>query len=81
MENVRCDILLVVFTLVAAVSSQSYPRFEIRGDVLVNNTFILRGAPVHIGEGHNDSLHCVTDNPDCCSNGDRRRSPAGTNWR
>ena len=23
-----------------------------------------------IGEGHNDSLHCVTDNSDCCSNGE-----------
>ena len=70
MENVRCHILLLVFALVAAVNSQSYPRFEIRGDVLVNNTFIFRGAPVHIGEGHNDSLHCVTDNSDCCSNGE-----------
>ena len=70
MENVRCHILLLVFALVAAVNSQSYPRFEIRGDVLVNNTFIVRGAPVHIGEGHNDSLHCVTDNSDCCSNGE-----------
>ena len=70
MENVRCHILLLVFALVAAVNSQSYPRFEIRGDVLVNNSFIVRGAPVHIGEGHNDSLHCVTDNSDCCSNGE-----------
>ena len=71
MENVRCYILLLVFALVAAVNSQSYPRFKIRGNVLViNNTFIVRGAPVHIGEGHNDSLHCVTDNLDCCSNGE-----------
>ena len=67
MENVRCHILLVVFALVAAVNSQSYPRFEIRGDVLVNNSYILR---FRIGEGHNDSLHCVTDNSDCCSNGE-----------
>ena len=70
MENIRCHILLLVFALVAAVNSQSYPRFEFREDVLVNNTFIVRGAPVHIGEGHNDSLHCVTDNSDCCSNGE-----------
>ena len=69
MEKVRCHLLLV-FALVAAVNSQSYPRFDFRGDVLVNNSFILRGAPVHIGEGHNDSLHCVTDNSDCCSNGE-----------
>ena len=65
MENVRCHILLLVFALVAAVNSQSYPRFEFRGDVLVNNSYILR---LNIGEGHNDSLNCVTDNSDCCSN-------------
>ena len=69
MEKVRCHLLLAI-VLVAAVNSQSYPRFEFRGDVLVNNSFIFRGAPVHIGEGHNDSLHCVTDNSDCCSNGE-----------
>ena len=60
MENLRC-------ALVARVNSQSYPRFEFREDVLVNNSFILR---TNIGEGHNDSLHCVTDNSDCCSNGE-----------
>ena len=63
MENV----FLLVFALVAAVNSQSYPRFEFRGDVLVNNSFIHRG---NIGEGHNDSLHCVTNNSNCCSNGE-----------
>ena len=67
MENVRCHILLLVFALVAAVNSQSYPRFEMRGDVLVNNSYILWS---NIGEGQNDSLHCVTDNSDCCSNGE-----------
>ena len=64
--------LLVVVLLVAGVSSQSYPRFEFRGDVLVNNSFIARGGEsdeIRIREGHNDSLHCVTDNPECCSNG------------
>ena len=66
MEN-RCHILLLVFALVAAVNSQSYPRFDFRGVVLVNNSYIHRGR---IGEGHNDSLHCVTDNSDCCSNGE-----------
>ena len=69
MEN-RSHALLLVFALVAAVNSQSYPQFEFRGVVLVNNSYILRGAPVHIGEGHNDSLHCATDNSDCCSNGE-----------
>ena len=65
MENLSH--LLLVFALVAAVTSRSYPRFETRGNVLVNNSFILRPR---IGEGHNDSLHCVTDNSDCCSNGE-----------
>ena len=59
--------LLLVFALVAAVTSQSYPRFETRGNVLVNNSFIPRPR---IGEGHNASLHCVTGNSDCCSNGE-----------
>ena len=61
--------MLVLVAAVAGVSSQSYPHFEFRGDVLVNNSFIPRGYPTHIGEGHNDSLHCVTDNSDCCTNG------------
>ena len=65
MENLSH--LLLVFALVAAVTSQSYPRFETRGHFLVNNSFILRPR---IGDGHNDSLHCVTDNSDCCSNGE-----------
>ena len=55
--------------LVVAVNSQSYPQIEFREDVLTNNSFIVRGAPVNIGEGQNDSLHCVTDNSDCCNNG------------
>ena len=67
MENVRCHILLLLFALVAAVNSQSYPRFEFRGVVLVNNSYILWS---NIGEGQNDSLHCVTDNSNCCSNGE-----------
>ena len=70
MENLRCHVLLLVFALVAAVNSQSYPRFEMRGIVLVNNSYIVRGLEMGIGEGHNDSLHCVTDNSDCCSNGE-----------
>ena len=57
---------LLLLTVVVGVSSQSYPRLERRGDVLVNNSFILRGSPVNIGEGHSDSLHCVTDNSECC---------------
>ena len=66
MEN-RSHVLLLVFVLVAAVNSQSYPRFEFRGVVLVNNSYILR---FRIGKGNNDSLHCVTNNSNCCSNGE-----------
>ena len=65
MENLRCHLFLLVFALVA--NSQSYPLFEFKGDVLVNNSYILRSR---IGKGHNDSLHCVIDNSDCCSNGE-----------
>ena len=60
-------LLLLLLGLGLAVNSQSYPRFEFKGNVLVNNSYILR---TNIGEGHNDSLHCVTDNSDCCSNGE-----------
>ena len=35
-------IVLVVLALVTAVSSQSYPHFELRGRVLVNNSFVYR---------------------------------------
>ena len=64
--------MLILVAAVAGVSSQSYPHFEFRGNVLVNNSFVVRGGqgdPKRIGEGHNDSLHCVTDNSDCCTNG------------
>ena len=61
--------LLMLGLVLAVVNSQSYPQFEIREDVLTNNSFIVRGAPVNIGEGQNDSLHCVTNNSDCCNNG------------
>ena len=59
-----CPLLVVV--LVAGVSSQSYPRFEFRGTALKNNTFVFHGA---IGEGQGNSLRCVTDNSECCTNG------------
>ena len=53
MENL--SYLLLVFALV--VTSQSYPRFEFRGDVPVNNSYIHRG---YIGEGHSDSLQLLS---------------------
>ena len=58
--------VLLVVVLVAGVSSQSYPRVEFRGAVLNNNSFVFRGS---IGEGQDDSLRCVTDNSECCTNG------------
>ena len=60
-------LLLLLLGLGLAVNSQSYPRFEFKGVILENNSYILR---TNIGEGHNDSLHCVTDNSNCCSNGE-----------
>ena len=58
--------LLLVVVLVAGVSSQSYPHFEFRGTILKNNSFVFRGS---IGEGQGNSLRCVTDNSECCTNG------------
>ena len=58
--------LLMVVVLVAGVSSQSYPCFELGGNNILNNSILFRGS---IGEGQNDSLRCVTDNSECCSNG------------
>ena len=60
-------VCVVVFVLVAAVFSQSHPRFEFNGTVLTNNSYIRRHL---IGIGPNNSLHCVTDNSDCCNNGE-----------
>ena len=59
-------IIMVGLVLVAAVNSQSYPQFEFTEYILTNNSFIFRGD---ISEGQNDSLHCVTNNSDCCNNG------------
>ena len=44
----------------------TYPRFEFVGNVLKNNSFLFRGL---IGEGQDDSLFCVTNNSECCTNG------------
>jgi len=55
--------LCVVLAIVVLVQCQAYPRLEHRGSFLPNNSFIRRGG---IGEGNN-SLKCLTDNTDCCS--------------
>ena len=64
MAELICQLVLMVgLVLVLAVNSL---RFEFRENVLTNNSYIFRG---NIGEGQNDSLHRVTDNSDCCNNG------------
>ena len=69
MAEFICQLILTFGLVIVAVNSQSYPRFETRANVLTNNSFIVHGAPVNIGEGCIASLHCVTDNSDCCNNG------------
>ena len=58
--------VLFAVVLVAGVNSQSYPRFEFGGNLLGNNSFVFHWS---IEEGQGTSLHCVTDNSECCSNG------------
>ena len=49
------------------VDINSYYNFHVcHFCVLVNNSYILRGV---IGEGVNNSLHCVTNNTGCCNDG------------
>ena len=57
---------LLLLLLVSVVSSQSYPRFELGENNILNNSILFHGS---IGEGQDDSLRCVTDNSECCSNG------------
>ena len=64
--------LFVLLALAVTVhsSTQTYPRFEFRGNVLTNNSYVLRGqvnSSTAIGEGVNNSLHCVTDYMNCCN--------------
>ena len=54
---------LLLLLLVSVVSYQSYPRLELGSTVLKNNSFVFRGS------GQDDSLRCVTDNSECCTNG------------
>ena len=56
-----------LLALVAAVSCQSYPHLQLRQVVLANNSLLFRGD---IGVGQNNSLHCITNNSDCCRNGE-----------
>ena len=65
--NTVTRLSLLLLLLVSVVSSQSYPHFGFGGTILNNNSFVFRG---HIGEGQGNSLRCVTDNSECCSNGE-----------
>ena len=57
---------LLLLLLVSVISSQSYPRLEFGGNNILNNSILFHGA---IGEGQDDSLRCVANNSECCSNG------------
>ena len=63
----QCRIALLTVLFAVSVWPQSLPHFRFEGKDVVNNSYILW---FRIGEGHNDSLHCVTNNSDCCSNGE-----------
>ena len=63
----QCRIALLTLLFAVSVWPQSLPHFRFEGNDLLNNSYILRAR---IREGHNKSLHCVTDNSDCCSNGE-----------
>ena len=72
MANCSLVSLLLLLALVVTASSQTYPRFEFRDIVLLNNCYVSR-EPVNgstaIGEGVSNSLHCVTDYMNCCNSG------------
>ena len=68
---VNCNFVYLLLLLAPAVSTQTYPRFEFRDNVLTNNSYVLRGqvnSPTAIGEEVSNSLHCVTDYMNCCNN-------------
>ena len=62
--------LTFFFVVVAVAHCQPYPRFELGGRNIVNNSFVIRSS---IGMGI-DALKCVTDNTDCCT------GPDAGNW-
>ena len=63
----RILISLLVLVAVESVVQSQFPRFEFGDDmILINNSYIPDDI---IGEVVNDSLQCVTNNTDCCING------------
>ena len=66
-DNIACSSFVCLLLLVTAMSAVQFPRFEFGDDfILVNNSYIPGDI---IGEGVNDTLRCVTNNTDCCING------------
>ena len=67
-DNIACSSFVCLLLLVTAMSAahSQFPRFEFGDDILVNNSYIPGDI---IGEGVNDTLRCVTNNTDCCING------------
>ena len=59
-------ILCAVTLLSSKVGCQSLPHFEYDSRVLTNNSYILY---TRVTEG-NDTLKCVTDSDNCCSDSD-----------
>ena len=55
---------IVLCCAVLAVVHGQYPRLELNGSILVNNSFINRQT---IGRG-DDALKCLTNNAVCCTN-------------
>ena len=56
--------LLPLAVMVVVHCQTSYPQFEFGNTVLTNSSYIDRRG---IGEGVNNSLRCVTDYSDCCT--------------
>ena len=65
-------LLLLILAVLVYSNTQTYPQFEFGGRVLTNNSYVPHGqenSPTSIGEGVNNSLHCVTDYMNCCNSG------------
>ena len=55
--------IVLLWAVLAAVNCEPYPRFELKGSVLLNNSFVDRRT-IRV---NNTALKCVTNNTDCCT--------------
>ena len=62
LESMLFYAIILYYALLEVVHGQ-YPRFELKGSILDNNSFVNRRT---IGTG-NDALKCVTNNTACCT--------------